>query len=75
MNMPMTLIFLVGHHLFQYINRCTSEQGKKLFAGWLLDPASSEIIVERQEAVKELSQQFEWRQQLQSYGIAHSIKY
>ena len=29
--------------LFQYINRCTSEQGKKLFAGWLLDPASSEI--------------------------------
>ena len=59
--------------LFQYINRCTSEQGKKLFAGWLLDPASSEIIIERQEAVKELSQQFEWRQQLQSYGIAHSI--
>ena len=59
--------------LFQYINRCTSEQGKKLFAGWLSDPASSEIIVERQEAIKELSQQFEWRQQLQSYGIAHSI--
>ena len=60
--------------LFQYVNRCTSQQGKKLFAGWLLDPASSEIIKERQEAVKELSQQFEWRQQLQSYGIAHSIK-
>lgn len=59
--------------LFQYINRCTSEQGKKLFAGWLLDPASSEIIIERQDAVKELSQKFEWRQQLQSYGIAHSI--
>src|SRR6188768_3322136 len=59
--------------LFQYINRCTSEQGKKLFAGWLLDPASSEIIVERQQAVKELSQKFEWRQQLQSFGIAHSI--
>jgi DNA mismatch repair ATPase MutS len=59
--------------LFQYINRCTSEQGKKLFAGWLLDPASSEIIADRQEAIKELSQKFEWRQQLQSYGIAHSI--
>ena len=59
--------------LFQYINRCTSQQGKKLFAAWLLDPASSERIAERQEAVKELSQQFEWRQQLQSYGIAHSI--
>ena len=59
--------------LFQYINRCTSEQGKKLFAGWLLDPASYDIVLERQEAVKELSQQLEWRQQLQSYGIAHSI--
>src|SRR5215204_4462264 len=59
--------------LFQYINRCTSQQGKKLFAGWLLDPTSSVIITDRQEAVKELSQKFEWRQQLQSYGIAHSI--
>ncbi len=59
--------------LFQYINRCTSEQGKKLFAGWFLGPASSDIIVERQESVKELAQKLEWRQQLQSYGIAHSI--
>jgi DNA mismatch repair ATPase MutS len=59
--------------LFQYINRCTSEQGNKLFANWLLNPAPSEIIEERQQAVKELSQQLEWRQQLQSYGIAHSI--
>jgi hypothetical protein len=59
--------------LFQYINRCTSEQGKKLFAIWLLDPASSEIVLERQEAIKELAPQIEWRQQLQSYGIAHSI--
>lgn len=59
--------------LFQYINRCTSQQAKKLFAAWLLDPASSESIIERQQAVKELAQQSEWRQQLQSYGIAHSI--
>jgi len=59
--------------LFQYINRCTSEQGVKLFANWFLDPASSENILERQKAVQELSQQLEWRQQLQSYGIAHSI--
>ncbi|HEX6848975.1 MAG TPA: hypothetical protein VF144_18455, partial [Chitinophagaceae bacterium] len=59
--------------LFQYINRCSSEQGNKLFANWLLDPVPAEIIEERQQAVKELSQQLEWRQQLQSYGIAHSI--
>ena len=59
--------------LYQYSNRCTSEQGKKLFANWFLGPSSSKTIVERQEAVKELAQQIEWRQQLQSYGIAHSI--
>ena len=59
--------------LYQYINRCTSEQGKKLFANWFLTPSSLKTIVERQEAVKELAQQVEWRQQLQSYGIAHSI--
>lgn len=59
--------------LYQYINRCTSEQGRKMFAGWLLNPATTENILARQEAVKEFSQQIEWRQQLQSYGIAHSI--
>lgn len=60
--------------LFQYINRCTSEQGNKLFAYWLLNPASTETIVERQEAVKELALQIEWRQQLQSYGIAKPLQ-
>lgn len=59
--------------LFQYISRCTSEQGNRLFAYWLLNPASTETIAERQEAVKELSQQLEWRQQLQSYGIAKPL--
>ena len=59
--------------LFQYINRCNSEQGKKMFANWLLSPSSHQAILERQEAVKELAPKIEWRQQLQSYGIAHSI--
>ena len=59
--------------LFQYFNRCTSEQGRKLFASWFLDPTTTQNILARQEAVKELAQQIEWRQQLQSYGIAHSI--
>jgi hypothetical protein len=59
--------------LFQYINRCSSEQGNRLFAHWLLNPASTDTILERQEAVKELSPQFEWRQQLQSYGMAKKL--
>ncbi len=59
--------------LFQYINRCNSEQAKKMFSNWLLSPSSHQTILERQEAVKELAPKIEWRQQLQSYGIAHSI--
>jgi len=59
--------------LFQYINRCNSEQANKMFANWLLHPSSDESIIGRQEAIKELTQKIEWRQQLQSYGIAHTI--
>src|SRR5688572_459973 len=59
--------------LFQYINRCNSEQAKKMLAGWLLAPSLNQVIVERQQAVKELCFKIEWRQQLQSYGFAHTI--
>jgi hypothetical protein len=44
-----------------------------MFSAWLLGPASNETIIERQAAAKELSLKIEWRQQLQSYGIAHLI--
>jgi len=59
--------------LFQYINRCNSEQAKKMFSAWLLSPSSQQTILGRQEAIKELAPKTEWRQQLQSYGMAHSI--
>ena len=59
--------------LFQYVNRCNSEQAKRVFSNWLLSPSSQQTILERQEAVKELTPKIEWRQQLQSYGIAQSI--
>ncbi len=59
--------------LFQFINRCNSEQGKKLIASWFLNPSPSETIRQRQELIKELAPECEWRQQLQSYGIARPI--
>jgi hypothetical protein len=59
--------------LFQYINRCTSEQAKQLFARWLLHPSPVEQIINRQKAIKELGPQFQWRQQLQSFGVAHPV--
>ena len=55
--------------LFQYTNRTNSEQGNKLFSEWMLNPAPATIIRQRQEAAKELTQDIQWRQQLQSYGI------
>ena len=54
--------------LFQWANRCSSEQGKNLFANNLLHPLSILQIEERQEAIKELGPMMEWRQQLQSYS-------
>jgi hypothetical protein len=59
--------------LYQYINRTNSEQGNKLLAEWLLHPAAPEMILLRQQAVKELSPETDWRQQLQSEGIATPI--
>ncbi|MEP7106842.1 MAG: hypothetical protein ABI760_02650 [Ferruginibacter sp.] len=59
--------------LFQYINRTTSEMGSAILAGWLLHPANEAIIVQRQEAVKELSAKTEWRQELQALGKEKKI--
>jgi DNA mismatch repair ATPase MutS len=61
--------------LYQYINRTKSEQGNKLFAGWLLHPAKPEAILQRQQAVKELTTELKWRQQLQSHGAASPISF
>lgn len=54
--------------VFQWANRCASEQGKELFARNLLQALSIEKIRERQEAIKELAPTPAWRQQLQSFS-------
>jgi len=59
--------------LYQYTNRTTSQQGNGQYAGWLLHPASATIILQRQEAVKELAPQYQWRQQLQAHGQEQTI--
>lgn len=59
--------------IYQYINRTTSEQGHQQLAQWLLHPADSAGILQRQEAAKELALQYQWRQQLQAYGIEQTI--
>ena len=59
--------------LYQYLNRCTSEQGNMLLAQRLLAAQSSKFIVQQQEAVKELSTTMNWVQQFSAYGMANKI--
>jgi DNA mismatch repair ATPase MutS len=59
--------------LFQFCNRTTSQMGSSTLANWLLQPATAPLILQRQEAVKELAAKTEWRQQLEAYGAAQKI--
>jgi MutS-like protein len=59
--------------LYQYINRTHSEQGNKLLADWLLQPAQTELIKKRQQAANELKDHIFSLQQLRSYGIANPV--
>jgi DNA mismatch repair ATPase MutS len=82
------LSFLPQHHpyandidlfgrasIYQYINRCSSEQSKQLLASMLLAGSAKETIIKRQEAAKSLSQHLEWRQDLQSSGMANPLTF
>lgn len=60
--------------LFQYINRTKSEMGGNTLAEWLLAPADTATINQRQQAVKELNGLSNWRQTLQAYGAAKKIQ-
>ena len=66
---------IFGHaSLYQYINRTSSEMGSNTLAGWLLHPATTETILQRQEAIKELTGLNTWRQKLQAFGAAKKIQ-
>lgn len=55
--------------LYQYINRCYSQQGRGLLAQNFLTPLSVQQIEERQQAVTELAPLYAWRQQLQALSM------
>ena len=65
---------LFGHaSIYQYVNRTRSEQGARLLADWVLEPATKNVIIDRQNAVAELSQLPGWNEQLQSFGNTGKI--
>ncbi len=59
--------------IYQYLNRCSSEQGKQLLAQQLLSPQTKAEIELQQESVKELLTKTNWNQQFISYGIANPV--
>ena len=61
--------------LYQYASRCTSEQSAALLATVLLNPSEKSLIANRQLAAKSLTPEFEWRQKLQSTGMANPVTF
>ena len=59
--------------LYQYINRTSSQQGNQRLADWLLAPSNAATIQARQQAVQELIQNTNWRQELQAHGSSAII--
>ncbi|MGB8952860.1 MAG: hypothetical protein WCC06_09395 [Candidatus Aminicenantales bacterium] len=55
--------------LFHYVNRSVTAIGRRHLAGWLQSKAEPEEIKKRQEAVAELSQKIDLRQNVASYGM------
>ncbi len=60
------LDILGPHSLFQYVNRTNTQPGAATLAEWLKRPAPYSEISKRQDAVKELASQIDWRQTLRS---------
>lgn len=57
------------YSFFQYYNRCSTELGQQEFANYLLDPAGTQEILDRQQAISELSEDVEWRQKFLALGV------
>ncbi|AXB58112.1 MutS-related protein [Flavobacterium fluviale] len=57
------------HSLFQSLNRTASYIGKKTLADLLLHNLSEAAILENQEAVNELKNKVDWRQEFQALAI------
>lgn len=61
--------------LFQYLNRTSTSFGRKQLAEWFIRPLNRKSEIEcRQEAVRELTPQLDFRQQFQATGMTYKGK-
>ncbi|GAA4748370.1 MutS family DNA mismatch repair protein [Flavisolibacter ginsenosidimutans] len=59
--------------IFQWLNRCYTEQGQTLLAQNLLHAQATELVLLRQDALKELTPMLDWRQQAQAFAMQKKI--
>lgn len=62
------LDFFGDHSLYQHLNRAGTVTGKRVLADSLLNILTNDEIIENQDAIDELKDQIEWRQEI--YGLA-----
>lgn len=58
------------YSFYQYINRTSTAIGENRLADYLKAPVNTPEIKARQEAIADLQDQLEWRQNFQAYGMA-----
>ena len=61
--------------IYQWLNRCNSEQGQQLLAQNLLQPLPVATIIQRHEAIRELTPMLGWRQQLQALSLQTPVRF
>jgi len=57
------------YSLYQYLNRTTTALGKKTLADYLSDIIPAKEVLDRQQAIQELTPMLDWRQDLQALGM------
>ncbi|MBK8884070.1 MAG: hypothetical protein IPN67_17360 [Bacteroidales bacterium] len=61
--------------LFRYLNRTVTGYGRDILAGWLSDPyALTGQLIQRQEAIQELSVKLKWRQDFIATGMKKPLE-
>jgi hypothetical protein len=58
---------------YQLLNRCFTEQGRQRMAAQLLSQLPMQQVIDRQQAIKELASQLEWRQRWQAFAMQTTI--
>lgn len=58
-----------AHAFYPYVNRTTTALGQQRLAAWLTTTATSALITRRQEAITELKEHLDWRQETLATGL------